>query len=90
MAILAVGMLIGAMALSIALWVTDRGTDEVSAQSDHTWQVHYSGDWPAEDIPHSAFIQQLPADCDLVASPFHEWVMYYSCPKPFTPVNPLD
>lgn len=55
------------------------GDDGAQAQEEGTWQVEYLGDYAVETIP-GAFIEMLPAECDLVPSPHNELLIFYRCP----------
>lgn len=68
--------------------------DVADAQdSNQTWQMVDLGSWPAEEqvfdgkpVTGRSFIEQLPAECDLVISPHSDKIFYYACPFDWTPV----
>jgi hypothetical protein len=60
--------------------------NDVEGRASHTWQMVEFDDWLAGETPR-AFIEQLPADCELVPDPHDEWTMFYSCTEPFEPDN---
>lgn len=76
----------------IGLYSTQESNSAVAQSEQMTWHTIYLGDWPAEDqvfdgkaYRGTAFVDQLPAECDLLISPHDDLVFYYSCPMPWEP-----
>lgn len=73
--------------------ITDDGPPVDAQDSPRTWHVVDMGSWRAEGqvfdgkpVTGRAFIEQLPAECDLVVSPHSDSIFYYACPFDWDPV----